>query len=115
MTKLLTIPALILAANLAQAATIIEFGPGAANSINRHGEVVGGTLPSGGNPYVAFLYDGRTLNRIINLPSVANCINDLGQVAGYYTTSGNQTHAFMWANGVLTDITSGSFDTAALG
>lgn len=36
--------------------------------------------------------------------SVANAINEAGQVVGYSTTVDNRTHAFLWDNGTMIDL-----------
>jgi probable HAF family extracellular repeat protein len=57
----------------------------------------------------ACLWDNGSVIDIGKLPgytrnSAAGGINDQGQVVGYSSDNGNNPHAFIWENGVLTDL-----------
>ena len=46
----------------------------------------------------------RDLGTLGSDHSFAEAINDLGQVAGYSSTQGPETHAFIWSRGRMQDI-----------
>jgi len=89
-----------------------------ANGINNSGQVVGwSSVATGGDQ--AFLWDKGTMTDLGTLPgegdSVANSINDLGQVVGTASNGGGiggggggqaADHAFLYENGVMTDLNS---------
>jgi probable HAF family extracellular repeat protein len=82
-----------------------------ARSINRSGQVVGEWRTSVGGNFKAFLYkDGqmKDLNALIPAGSGwnllgAQAINQSGQIVGSGTING-ETHAFLYENGMVTDL-----------
>jgi probable HAF family extracellular repeat protein len=81
-----------------------------ATGINDSGEVVGYGWPTGAVDH-AFLYTGGEMRDLGTIggqrsdTSTALAINDAGQVVGNSTTqNGEQTNAFMYSNGVMTNI-----------
>jgi len=84
--------------------------PGYAHDINGAGMVVGsGAGISPGNSYstsVAFLYDGTTMQSlgIASDYSSATAINDLGQIVGWMNETPDPRHAFLYEDGVVTDL-----------
>ena len=81
-----------------------------ARDINNAGQVVGEATDSDGN-WHAFLWTAGTgmqdLATLGGQSSVAYAINELGQVVGYSEIDG-VNHAFLYDNGVMTDL--GTFD-----
>jgi probable HAF family extracellular repeat protein len=81
-----------------------------ALDINNRGDVVGTSEVPGQETSRAILWrDGRMfdLGTLGGRGSVATGVNDLGVVVGYSDTADNDTHAFRWERGVMTDL--GSF------
>jgi probable HAF family extracellular repeat protein len=78
-----------------------------AFAINELGQVVGTSTISPTGGVHGFLYSGGTMTDIGALVPGGNCyptgINDLGQIAGY-STSTQKFHAFLYANGMMTDL-----------
>ena len=74
-----------------------------AIAVNKSGQVIGNSR----FPYQAFFWEK---GNIIDLGSlggrftVATAINDSGEVVGYSETEAGYTHAFIWKNGVMTDL-----------
>jgi probable HAF family extracellular repeat protein len=87
--------------------------PGMALAVNDLAEVVGWytLIPVRGENYPserhAFLYRGRRftdLGTLGGMESVANDINNKGQIVGYASTYGSETHAFFYDNGKMIDL-----------
>jgi probable HAF family extracellular repeat protein len=85
--------------------TATDLGPGAASDVNDFGQVVG---TSGSH---AVLWDRVAVRDLGTLPapydsfSTAVAINNRGQIIGNSDDSqGHTTHAFIWRNGVMTDL-----------
>jgi probable HAF family extracellular repeat protein len=83
--------------------------PGA---INNAGQVVGGASFPNTGPYQAFLYSGGQLTNLGTLGgqySLATAINNSGVVVGWSAVPGSigatMTHAFVYQNGTMTDLT----------
>jgi len=74
-----------------------------AVAINAAGNAVG----SDNGGYMALLFNGAS---VINLGTLggsyagAHDINDFDQIVGYSTTSGGQSHAFLYSSGIMTDL-----------
>jgi probable HAF family extracellular repeat protein len=86
-------------------------GSGTATDINNRGEIVGVSNTESKQPPVrerAFIWRDGVMTPLMALDtqSIANAINDNGQVVGTYNV-GEQTHAFLWQDGVLTDLGAG--------
>ena len=83
---------------------------GIVTSINRHGHVVGyfGTEHNADySNHRSFYIAGGTsvlLPTVGGNTMVALALNDLGQIVGHGQTSSGEQHAFVYANGVLTDL-----------
>lgn len=87
--------------------------PGDSNSagygVNTSGQVVGASYTAGAGHHDAFL-SGRNgvgltdLGTLGGTSSGATGINDSGQVVGYSTIAGGATRAFVFSNGVMTDL-----------
>jgi probable HAF family extracellular repeat protein len=78
-----------------------------AYSINNHGQVAGTAYDAGYGTCRAFYYDGKTATVLGTLGGASSSglrLSDIGQLAGYATTSSGMEHAFRWANGVMTDL-----------
>lgn len=81
-----------------------------AAAVNEPGQVVGrwGNFVTGDPTAASFLWQGGVLMDL-TLPlgpnSAARDINDVGQIVGYMGESFNiDSHAFVWENGVVTDL-----------
>ena len=94
-----------------------------ALSINNNGQIVGWAQNNSGTQH-AFLYSGGLMQDLDNLPnsyaSVANDINNLGQVVGstYIANPNGQHvgfHAFLYSNGSIQDIYSIGYFRSANG
>src|SRR6266568_4114010 len=71
------------------------------SGINNLGQVVGTSANH------AFLWENGTMTDLGTLGgslSVANAINDRGQVVGESTTASGEKHAFLWDHGVMKDL-----------
>ena len=81
---------------------------GGLAGINGRGQVVGHTESLPGRPgFQAFLWqDGRFtyLGDLGGGYSIAEAINDRGDVVGRSATAQNEMHSFLWRDGVMTDI-----------
>ncbi len=79
---------------------------GAALDVNERDAVVGFRSTTGGSR--AFLWRHGSVTDLGTLPggdfSIAQAVNDRGQVVGYGSAAGGQLHAFSWRNGVMTDL-----------
>lgn len=78
----------------------------AAAAVNAQGDVVGSTSsPTDPTRLVPFLYHDGTMTMLSDTYGWAAGINDAGQVTGVFTPPGLlQQHAFVYQNGVFTDI-----------
>ncbi len=82
-------------------------GDSVARGVNYfYHDVVGYTCTSGSTGCRPFLLSGGTLTLLgaANRTGVANSVNDARQVVGSLSTTGSATHAFLYSNGVLTDL-----------
>ncbi len=81
---------------------------GNASDINNNADVVGSAYYTDTKSYRAVIWRNGTIQQIGVLPgdvsSVANAINDAGQVVGYSVSSTGKWRAFLWENGVLRDL-----------
>ncbi|MDH2427065.1 hypothetical protein [Sphaerisporangium sp. TRM90804] len=103
--------------------TVTDLGTGwgygsgsAATDINNKGVVVGHRVKQQGAPHRAVLWNrngkirelgtlGGSTDRPFSTASLANAVNDRNQVVGTALPStGEETHAFLWQNGVMTDL-----------
>ena len=86
----------------------------AAYDINENGQICGASSHTLNQyPFPTFvtacIWDGDEIIEIDKLPgytrnNAAGGINDQGQVVGYSSDNGNNPHAFIWEDGVLTDL-----------
>jgi probable HAF family extracellular repeat protein len=86
-------------------------GSGEATDINNRGAIVGFSRIGSKAPPVderAFIWRSGVMTALMapNTNSVANAINDRAQVVGTYTV-GEVSHAFLWEDGVVTDLGTG--------
>jgi probable HAF family extracellular repeat protein len=81
-----------------------------ANSINATGDIVGAALVSspGGQPtnHAILWHNPQTLDlgSLGGTLSVANAINDAGQIVGQSRRRDGKIHAFLWQNGKMRDL-----------
>lgn len=95
-----------------QGATIVDLGEGFARSINDAGQVAGFEMfPTGFVPTKAYVYRDGQIIPLMQTQSDAAAINQKGQVVGTYMVN-NQSHAFLFSDGALTDIIWGWLTTA---
>lgn len=111
--------ALALAAwSSSNAAQVIDLGSvgdlgSTAYAINNSRVMVGWKTEAGATVDRPFMYFDGAITPLVDSPGRAYAINDAGQAVGYYTV-GQENHAFLYQNGILTDIgTKGSPHTAA--
>jgi probable HAF family extracellular repeat protein len=91
---------------------ILPGGTGDANGVNSYGEVVGTFWDPAEGPWLtarrAFHWRNGVLTTLPQFgagSTVANAINDLGVIAGWYHASGDGAqHAFTYRGGVLRDL-----------
>jgi probable HAF family extracellular repeat protein len=85
--------------------TVVAGVGSAATDINRYGDVVG-SIASGGNTHAFATIGGSfaDLGTFGGLNSVANAINDYGQVVGGANTLAGVNHAFLFSGGTLQDL-----------
>ena len=76
--------------------------------INNNADAVGAARFTDTNTVRAVIWRNGTVQEIGVLPgdvkSVANAINDIGQVVGYSENSSRKQRAFLWENGVIRDL-----------
>src|SRR5205085_11981591 len=76
--------------------------------VNNAGQVVGvSDTATQGNYSQGFLYSNGTMDSVGPSSSVvtaANAINNNGQVTGYFSPTPHNTEAFLYADGVFTDL-----------
>jgi probable HAF family extracellular repeat protein len=78
--------------------------------INNQGEVVGASFTANGQnrafrwDLLGGMTDLGTLGGILDHTSVANHINDFGQVVGTSYGQGNDYHGFFWEDGLMLDV-----------
>jgi probable HAF family extracellular repeat protein len=75
-----------------------------ANGINSLGHFVGWSGDINYSRFQAFYYDGSTLNAVGPDGSVASGINDSDRVVGSMPVALHVYHAFLYADGVVTDL-----------
>jgi probable HAF family extracellular repeat protein/parallel beta-helix repeat protein len=77
-----------------------------ALGINHLGQVAGFSNISGSSTSHAFLYTGGRMTDLGTLggDSIAEGINDAGQVVGYSYVNSSQTHAFLYTGGRMRDL-----------
>ena len=77
-----------------------------AYGLNNNGDVVGVTITSADpTAMVPFVYHNGVMAQIGTAAGWATAINDAGQATGFvYVGGGTSTHAFLYADGVFTDI-----------
>jgi probable HAF family extracellular repeat protein len=76
-----------------------------ATGINNNGDVVGySTSPTDPAWTVPFIYRNGTMTAMTATAGFAHAINDAGDATGMIYTPEGLTHAFLYRNGVLTDI-----------
>jgi probable HAF family extracellular repeat protein len=87
---------------------------GQAMAINDLGQVVG--IAYEGSLVRAFVYDGQELRYLSDISDyvAAYSINNRGQIVGSMSVGDGEYHAFVWEDGVFTDLESlgGHYDTA---
>ncbi|MHC4091797.1 MAG: DUF3466 family protein, partial [Planctomycetota bacterium] len=96
--------------------------------MNERAEIVGSGAIAGEHGWIAFIWREReivalgTLGRrpplfegdiSINESSAALGINDFGEVVGASDTNGGKRHAFLWRDGVMIDLGTGTNDAGA--
>jgi probable HAF family extracellular repeat protein len=77
------------------------------NHLNESGELVGSMFTAGNAMIHAFLWDGRKLRDIGTLGGTfgnAIWVNDAGTVVGVAQESSGDFHAFIWKDGVMSDL-----------
>lgn len=81
---------------------------GTASDINNNGDVVGYAYFTATSAYRAVVWRNGTVQEIGTLAgdvsSSGKAINDAGQVVGQSSSSTNSSRAFLWDNGVFTDL-----------
>jgi probable HAF family extracellular repeat protein len=83
-----------------------------AGDINNKGQIVGDSHTIGSAERRAFIHQDGVMTSLGTLAatgfrdSVANAINERGQVVGHSETGTRVIHAFVWENGVMTDLNS---------
>ena len=87
-------------------------GGSLAQRINDKGQIVGESLFEG-PPHASLWYQGAVidLGTLGGEVSIANDINNRGQITGYSQVASGATRAFLWENGVMMNI--GTLGTAA--
>lgn len=87
-------------------------GGNLAQRINDKGQIVGESLFDG-PPHAALWYQGAVidLGTLGGEVSIANDINNRGQITGFSQIASGATRAFLWENGVMANI--GTLGTAA--
>lgn len=88
-----------------------------ARGINNRGQVVGQAYVSAYGTDVPFLYSNDAMNNFLGVADViASDINDAGQIVGGSGVSGTHTRAYVYGDGVFTDLSNccgvGSFAQA---
>ena len=77
-------------------------GEGMAFGVNDAGQIVGFSGKASAEPR-AFLWQDGIMSDLLGMSSVAQAINQNGDVVGYYPVSGTD-HGFLWQRGSLVDL-----------
>lgn len=84
-------------------------GNSSATSINNNGQVAGYASHDNGTRYIATIWSSGSITGLGTLGgtySYAFDINNMGQAVGYAGTGRGLDHAFLWQDGVMTDLNS---------
>lgn len=97
--------------------TFAQATQGEANDVNNKGQVTGTLFSNGGGVVGGFFWDAGEITNLGNLTgndtgdTSAKAINDSGQIVGRSRISLTVVHAFLWQDGVMTDLTANGFST----
>ena len=85
--------------------TIEGYNMGDAKAINNN-EIVVGLIHVKNNisSWRAVLWEKGTITTLVETTSIANGINDLGQIVGAFKNNAGEWRAFIWENGTATDL-----------
>jgi probable HAF family extracellular repeat protein len=78
-----------------------------ATAINSLGQIVGRSFLPGNSVAHAFVYSNGVMQDLSSIPGSWNTamgINDSGQIIGYNGTSGGDSRAFLYSNGITVDL-----------
>jgi probable HAF family extracellular repeat protein len=88
------------------------------NGLNNRGQVIGGMNVAGDQSFHPFLWDGETLRDLGTFGGAygsANWINESTGVVGWAWNQGQQTRAFLWKNGRMTNLGTVDGDLCSVG